>query len=1084
MSTHYNAFISYKHADLDNKVAAYVEKSLEHFHIPRKIRKKTGVNKIERIFRDTDELPITSDLSSTIEEALNNADYLIVICSHNTSKSMWVEREINFFLQTHPKENILTVLADGEPADVVPDILKNKEVTRVNENGETEVFTEPVEPLSCNFRLPRRIAKNTEIPRLAAALIGCAYNELMDRQRQYKMKRLTAIFVGILALAISFGAYMFNSKQQISKSYREALISQSKYLANESGKLLDNEQRIDALHLALAALPNEKTPDRPVTVEAVRAITQATMAYTPIYSGNMASEWVYELPDRVTQMRMDPSDMILGAMDDSGNVKVWDWLTHKELYSYSENEWYKKAENIGLYKGNIIILGTSTVISANPRSGEVNWDTGLLENSIVGDPGIYITANQNFLIALNSGKFLEISSKDGSIVNTYSIPKDIVSDMYYHSSIDDFVLSPDGTKIAFRYTLKNDHHRFGIYDIPSGEVVIGESEYNSINAMSFSNSGNLCLAYLEDSSPFSKDYLNMTTIVDTHQIICCVSPEDMSVKWEKEFVCNEMLTNSEFVNLEDGNTISYYSGNAAAVYNASSGEVLHHYNLNSPIVYGFAPHDADIPCFITESGLFSSVDHADEELKLFKYFTDDLYKVMVNCGVYAIKNGSNKIIFYYPEVYDEEWESFKDAPPCYESTDSNQFSSYLDDDVAVILDIQKNRADIQFYNSSDKSYITSSEIVDKNINSDSFSILGKYKDELIVRCNKTDENYDYHGVTLYYVNYKTGSIASKELDENTVSIPNAMCYSNGKLLYAATDSFLNNYIVVYDIEKDTEQKYIPPYSPSDDQILFIKKIFYFEEQGYMYYAGYDSYFKGLNDSESDDLDHILNNTFEYTPVDYIITINSDEPQYIPVTHDESWNKTEYVVTNDSGTLFAMADGNNIAIHNNKGEKLAAFSNRNSQIEGFVFYNDPNIGRELLIVSYSSGKLYRYDAKTGELLYKNSYSDKDDTYFFEDDQPLYKTKFIFDKEHSCMYMHNLKMTNIFDLDTFTEIGCVKQSLGYHAPTDTFLALSLSEDDGYILGYFNHYTLKDLIRKAKDILGDHELSQDQKDAYGIN
>lgn len=131
MSTHYNAFISYKHADLDNKVAAYVEKSLEHFHIPRKIRKKTGVNKIERIFRDTDELPITSDLSSTIEEALNNADYLIVICSHNTRKSMWVEREINFFLQTHPKENILTVLAEGEPADVVPDILKNKEMTDI-----------------------------------------------------------------------------------------------------------------------------------------------------------------------------------------------------------------------------------------------------------------------------------------------------------------------------------------------------------------------------------------------------------------------------------------------------------------------------------------------------------------------------------------------------------------------------------------------------------------------------------------------------------------------------------------------------------------------------------------------------------------------------------------------------------------------------------------------------------------------------------------------------------------------------------------------------------------------------------------
>ena len=52
MSLHYNAFISYKHAELDNKVAAAIEWDLEHYHIPKKIQKKTGYKKIERIFRD------------------------------------------------------------------------------------------------------------------------------------------------------------------------------------------------------------------------------------------------------------------------------------------------------------------------------------------------------------------------------------------------------------------------------------------------------------------------------------------------------------------------------------------------------------------------------------------------------------------------------------------------------------------------------------------------------------------------------------------------------------------------------------------------------------------------------------------------------------------------------------------------------------------------------------------------------------------------------------------------------------------------------------------------------------------------
>ena len=80
----YNAFISYRHADLDSKIAAHVQKSLERFHIPDKIRKATGKKRIERIFRDKDELPITSDLTETISNALENSDYLIVICSENT----------------------------------------------------------------------------------------------------------------------------------------------------------------------------------------------------------------------------------------------------------------------------------------------------------------------------------------------------------------------------------------------------------------------------------------------------------------------------------------------------------------------------------------------------------------------------------------------------------------------------------------------------------------------------------------------------------------------------------------------------------------------------------------------------------------------------------------------------------------------------------------------------------------------------------------------------------------------------------------------------------------------------------------
>ena len=101
MINHFNAFISYKHADLDNKIAASIVRDLEHYHIPRKIQKSTGVKKIDRIFRDKDELPITSDLNDTISQALYNADYLIVICSPDTPGSYWVSKEIDTFISTY-----------------------------------------------------------------------------------------------------------------------------------------------------------------------------------------------------------------------------------------------------------------------------------------------------------------------------------------------------------------------------------------------------------------------------------------------------------------------------------------------------------------------------------------------------------------------------------------------------------------------------------------------------------------------------------------------------------------------------------------------------------------------------------------------------------------------------------------------------------------------------------------------------------------------------------------------------------------------------------------------------------------------
>ncbi len=62
----YDAFISYKHAPLDNRIADAIQKGLERYVLPKKVQEATGKHKIERIFRDKAELPITSNLDDNI----------------------------------------------------------------------------------------------------------------------------------------------------------------------------------------------------------------------------------------------------------------------------------------------------------------------------------------------------------------------------------------------------------------------------------------------------------------------------------------------------------------------------------------------------------------------------------------------------------------------------------------------------------------------------------------------------------------------------------------------------------------------------------------------------------------------------------------------------------------------------------------------------------------------------------------------------------------------------------------------------------------------------------------------------------
>jgi WD40 repeat protein len=281
----YDAFISYRHKDLDAAVARQLHRQLETYRIPAYIRQKTGKRKMGKLFRDRDELPLMADLGEGIRQALEQSDWLIVVCTPDLPLSKWCVAEIDYFIEMGRRERILTVLASGEPEESFPEQLRF-----VSEGG----VTVEREPLAADVRagtLSGTLKKiRREKLRLLAPMLGVGYDDLRRRQRERRMRVVAGVSAAAAAVSIGAAAYVLRQNQRLDEQRRiaqenaqwavqeknGALVSQSKFLAGLSHERLEAGDPVMAALLALEALPeSSSTPDRPLVDEAVSALRTA-----------------------------------------------------------------------------------------------------------------------------------------------------------------------------------------------------------------------------------------------------------------------------------------------------------------------------------------------------------------------------------------------------------------------------------------------------------------------------------------------------------------------------------------------------------------------------------------------------------------------------------------------------------------------------------------------------------------------------------------------------------------------------------------------------------------------------------------
>ena len=1016
----YNAFISYKHAPLDIKIASHVQKELEHFHVPHNLKGKIKHKKITRIFRDKDELPITSDLTETLTNALRNSEHLIVICSTNTKESMWVKREIATFLQTHTRDKIFTVLCDGEPQEVIPEELLTTEKEIVDANGFTHTVKIPVEPLSCDYRMPMGRADKEELPRLAAGLLGCSYDELQRRNRQYRMRRAAAVIAAAFAGVIAFGTYAFISRQQINKNYVESLRSKSIYLANEASQLLDDGNRVEAVQIALEALPKNKKDKMPVTAPAMRAIIDATNAYKTSLGMGFTPVWNYTTAYDIEIALLSDNKEHLAAMDKMGNTYCWDTETRELIFEKTVEN--RPIEVYFLDDDTLILAFSNRVEAYNVVANKNIWTYKTTADHEINNAGIACAANSLYL-DIGEGQIAKISGRDGKVVETYEVLKDSFFKTIYYLTV-----SEDGKTLAYSdssYIFEST--AICIYNTETKKETAGTINVSTVHSFQLIDKDHLLIIASDNIIGSNTIDYGSYKYVDKAKMTCYCYDTQMKLKWSAEIEQNVVASQFGSLALPSRNAVLCFAGNGALICDIDSGKVLNTLATSSAIVNAYDVNNNGLPQLVCRYGDYYFQSDPDKNgLAEMDFGCNNLNFGFVGKGLFAISYESNNIIYFDQYLVDDEWEMIK-APGSYIAGTAWQGFDY-DDDYLVIAGKLSDEAIVRV------------SIIDLKAGKLSSSTEVKLSDDILTDLDVqliNGEFYAFIGKEIYTVDPKDGSV-----DKISVELESLSTVSNGKAINIKMSSFDNSIEVkVTDIVKNKTKEVT---GTADDKL----------DGGYngtpVYLPAADAVFFCAGDRL------------------FVADLNKSKIKEVAVV--DSWTsrlyKRLYVTSNDDGSKILVTDRHTITVMDSSYKALYTVHSDCESRCGAIF-------KDGILYLCSDNNLSLYKEETGELINKIAL-----TY----DVPGVP-KFIFNEKDHELYIQTSDSISIVNTEAWVEIACISGAYCYNAKSDRFYAYSFQVSSQCYVGYFKHYSLEDLVAKAKRFLGDREMDEVTKKKYGL-
>ncbi len=651
----YDAFICYKHGEVATPAARVLRDGLERY------------KDIKRVFVDEGELSSCVDFGERIREALKNSRWLVVVCSEETKESLWVNDEIRTFLQYHDVSQVLAVVTEGEPKEVLPKALLQQGI-------DADHLLAADARAKDRRQVLKKMRGDVKL-KIAAPILGTTFDTLKQRKRVRQVKQAFALVSIVLVIGMAFLGYAAVKSGQIADQaleladeHRESLENQAVYMAELARQSCENHNYMEAVRQALNAYDMAAEGDIRIPDLLQIMVKSMGLYVLPLDARDTAAaKGIFQWESDISQEEyfLDKKGERLFTAGDT-YMDVWDTDTLQLVRRITV------PGSIDLFGGKylmeeknqyLFVLNSRWLLCYDYEKKSRVWEYKFGGQMITG--AVLSEDKTKAVVVVEDGVYI-FDTADGQLLKSAEFEEEAGAS--WRDSLP--VISSDNKKIAFTNTKKgeegeDDTYEVILYDVEKDQFTLAASVENGRGldftwAMcQFTHGDDLLVLYRFGTNTVFTDTTRKYYSEKLRLKAGLYDTEEKRFLWdgEREYMSMGKEVIARDKNYKGRRAVLLVYGQTCEYVDLETGETLDSYRASAPIIQVWCGKDRD--AFMLENGYLLQRRNNEERLRGYEYFPGELERCERSGKEYYIKrknsnsHGVRTLLKYGEDVYDQ-----------------------------------------------------------------------------------------------------------------------------------------------------------------------------------------------------------------------------------------------------------------------------------------------------------------------------------------------------------------------------------------------------------------------------------------------